>query len=247
MRKTGIHPPTVPRQGIRATSPDPAEPPRNALRRKRKTHFLEPFRLARAARADLIEGLSEHGIGDAESRDLFAAAVEYGIASCRSASSAPPVSPRPPTRPVEDTTHRIRALATAATGLADQFEQLDATARADLGRLLRGSDPFDRPHEAAYLSAIERELRRIAAAASSAEQAQPADTAPTAAAAPPQSTRATGRLVARIADAYEACFETKASDDPSAAFIPVLRRVAAAADISLPVSDAELTALIQSR
>jgi hypothetical protein len=60
-------------------------------KRPNKARFLEPYRISEARRDDLVELLASAAVGDAESRDLFVAAIEYDIANLR--RSAPPAIP----------------------------------------------------------------------------------------------------------------------------------------------------------
>jgi hypothetical protein len=66
-------------------------------KRPAKARFLEPYRLAEDRRRALLDCLIVAGIGDPESRDLFATAVEYDIASFRQscAGSALGADPQP--------------------------------------------------------------------------------------------------------------------------------------------------------
>jgi hypothetical protein len=270
MRKSGIRTPTSTHPGapprsprIRTTDTGPAEPaPRNALKRVKKAHFLEPYRLSDAGRTGLLDCLTEHAIGDTESRDLFAAAVEYGIARCRSTAKAParqPVAdttastPAPSPAPPQTPQARPRALAETAGRVARLLSDLDDPTRQAMAERLRQTDPFDRAHDKAYFDAISRELERIAEAASALPDTTPA---PVPASAPaPAKTKppadplddAARRLILRIADAYEACFETKVEARPAPPFITVTRLIAKDAEIPMPEDDAELTAVMNSR
>jgi hypothetical protein len=295
MRKTGIPTPTPGRNGspprsrsLRSSQGEPPDaPPPNALKRTKKAHFLEPYRLSESARAALLGCLTDRAIGDPESRELFAAAVEYGIASCRAstketrATEKPVAATKPDVPPVEKPAARTAAKpslapamepppksnatfsALAETGLllVRELRALDDRSREAISDRLRASDPFDRVHDQAYLDAICREVERIVEAASVVLDApkpappvsppvSPSLAAP-APAAPPHPEDPIGatarRLVRRIADAYEACFETKAETDAGYAFIPVLRLIAEDAGITLPAQDARLLAVLQER
>jgi hypothetical protein len=59
-----------------------------------KARFLEPYHISEARRGELIGLLAAASVGDAESRDLFVAAIEYDIANLR--RSAPTSTPAPP-------------------------------------------------------------------------------------------------------------------------------------------------------
>lgn len=281
MRKSGIPTPTPGRQSSpprshrmrNAEAEPPDAPPQNALKRTKKAHFLEPYRLSESGRAALLACLSDQSVGDPESRELFAAAVEYGIASCRAstkdprtpakvetATAAPAAKPaeRPATEPTPNPSEPLSALAETARLLVRGLGALDEPSRETITCRLRRSDPFGRVHDQTYLDAVCREVERIAGAASALLDTPPASplalqpvspsAATTAAAAPPHPDDPLGetarRLVRRIADAYEACFETKAETGAGYPFIPVLRLIAEDAGIALPAEDTRLHAVL---
>ncbi|UHD16669.1 hypothetical protein [Thiocapsa bogorovii] len=280
MRKSGITTPTPGRKSspprsrpVRNPKAEPPDaPPQNALKRTKKPHFLEPYRLSESARAALLECLCDHAVGDPESRELFAAAVEYGIASCRASAKGtrttektsvitePDVRPAemPAAKPAErraiepnpNPSAPLSALAETARQLVRALGALGDRSREAIGDRLRSSDPFDRVHDHAYLDAVSREVERIAEAAAAALDTPPALPHVSPAAATPAPTTATHaaepidetarRLVLRIADAYEACFETKVGTGSGYPFIPVLRLIAQNAEIALPAEDVRL-------
>ncbi|QVL49964.1 MAG: hypothetical protein KFB96_05645 [Thiocapsa sp.] len=277
MRKSGIPTPTPGRQSSpprsrrmrNAEAEPPDAPPQNALKRTKKAHFLEPYRLSESGRAALIACLTDQTVGDPESRELFAAAVEYGIASCRAstkdtripakvgeAAAVPALKPPEPpaTESTPNPSEPLSALAETARLLVRGLGALDEPSREAITGRLRSSDPFDRVHDQTYLDAVCREVERIAGAASTLLDTPPAlqpvspSAATTAAAAPPHPDDPLGetarRLVRRIADAYEACFETKAETGAGYPFITVLRLIAEDAGIALPAEDARLHAVL---
>ncbi|SDX28101.1 hypothetical protein [Thiocapsa roseopersicina] len=283
MRKSSIPTPTPGRKSspprslsLRNPQAEPPDaPPQNALKRAKKAHFLEPYRLSEPGRAALLACLTEQAVGDPESRELFAAAVEYGIASCRAPTketraaaqpaiaSAPDARPtaqpsaNPAAEPTPNPSAPHSALAETARLLVREIGALDDRSREAITGRLRASDPFDRVHDQAYLDALCREVERIAEAASFLLDAQlgsppvassAATSAPAAAAHPDDPIGETARrLVRRIADAYEACFETKAETGTGYPFIPVLRLIAEDAGIALPAEDARLLAVLPQR
>ncbi|WP_296699521.1 hypothetical protein [Thiocapsa sp. UBA6158] len=283
MRKSSIPTPTPGRKSspprsrsLRNPQAEPPDaPPRNALKRTKKAHFLEPYRLSESGRAALLACLTEQAVGDPESRELFAAAVEYGIASCRAstketrAPAQPAVASEPHARPSAQPAANPAAeptpnpsaphsiLAETARLLVREIGVLDNRSREAITGRLRASDPFDRVHDQAYLDAVCREVERIAEAASVLLAApplpppvslpeSPAAATPAPAAAHPDDPigETARRLVRRIADAYEACFETKAETGAGDPFIPILRLIAAEAGIALPAQDARLLAVL---
>ncbi len=174
-------------------------PPPNALKRIKKAHFLEPYRLCDTVRTALLTCLADQGIGDRESRDLFAAAVEYAIAGCRVSTRVPRGSPDEPApiqsasgvipaaEPAIETAAPMPSIAEAARLFLKLLAELNQPARAAIAAQLRASDPFDRAHDQAYLDAISREVERIAEAAACARSdPAPSTTHPHTQITPPQ-------------------------------------------------------------
>ncbi|EGV16842.1 hypothetical protein [Thiocapsa marina] len=286
MRKPGISTPTSgrksspprnrPLRNPQAESPD--APPQTALKRTKKAHFLEPYRLSESARAALLACLGDHAVGDPESRELFAAAVEYGIASCRAPSTKTRVNEKPAiaaeqkirpaekpaagpsaspaAEPTSNPSASLAALAETARRLVRGLGALDDRSREAIGNRLRNSDPFDRAHGQAYLDAVRREVERIAEAAAALDTPSASSISPPASSSDPTPAPAAAaqaedpieetahRLVRRVADAYEACFETKAETGAGYPFIPVLRLIAEDAGIALPAADAPLLEIL---
>jgi hypothetical protein len=87
------------RPWVRARPPQSQTPVEDAPKRRSKARFLEPYRLTDERRAALLDCLRIAGVGDTESRDLFAAAVEYDIAgfrqSCPASASASEAASEP--------------------------------------------------------------------------------------------------------------------------------------------------------
>jgi hypothetical protein len=263
MRKTAAETPTADRKGspprghwVRGSDSEPAEPAaRNALRRTKKASFIEPDRLSETARAALLARLSELKLGDQDSRELFAAAVEYAVASSRSAVTEAP-APAAPTPPAVVTSRPavpagpLQELAQTAALLAERLSRLDAQTREALLTQLQQSDLFARAHDQAYLETVAREIRRIGEASAAVSQAQPA-VATTKASRPDasraQAAKRAARLVQRVADAYESCFETRVTEVTGELFVPVIRMIGAEAGIELSPEDAELMALLRGR
>lgn len=265
MRKTAAETPTADRKGppprghwVRGSDSEPSEPAvRNALRRTKKASFIEPDRLSETARAALLARLSELKLGDQDSRELFAAAVEYAIASSRGAAAETPApTPAAPT-PAAVATSRLaipagplQELAQTAALLAGHLSRLDTQTCEALLTQLQQSDLFGRAHDQAYLETVAREIRRIGEASAAVPQAQPA--AATAKASRPEASRAqagkrAARLVQRVADAYESCFETRVTEVTGEVFIPVIRMIGAEAGIELSPEDAQLMTLLRGR
>jgi hypothetical protein len=262
MRKSGIPTPTPghqssPPPGRRMRTPEaepPDAPPQNALKRTKKAHFLEPYRLSETGRTALLDDLTRHTLGDPESRLLFAAAVEYGIAGCRATPKetqprqGKPIAAEPAAPPTPHPTAPLSALAETARLLARGLGALDSPSREAIVARLRASDPFDRLHDQAYLDAVCREIERIAEAASGLLDTPPLPPPVPAPASPDAPIEETARrLVRRIADAYESCFETKVETGAGSPFIPVLRLIAEEAGVELPAEDAKISAVLARR
>lgn len=229
----------------------PQEPRTSASEGKRasKARFLEPYRLSEERRAALLEPLIAEGIGDLESRDLFAAAVEYDIASCRQGvpEGATESEPEPDPRteaPIHDLRgHPLSGLREQARALADTIDALAPPSRAAVATALHRTDPFRRGYDEGYLEAVGAELRRIAEAVSSTS-APPAPPAPL---ADPPICDAARRLVRRIASAFEECFERKPAIVEGGPLEPVLRLIASEAGIRLPRDPAALAEALARR
>jgi len=265
MRKSSIQTPTaVPERSAprkhwvrKASADSDAQPTQNALKRTKKAHFLEPYRLSEATRAALVERLTSHAIGDPESRGLFAAAVEYGIASCLAAKAETPVEieaePAPPCDVPNDLSAPLARLADSADRFGESLSRLDEPSIEAIKRHLQSSDPFDRLHDQAYLDAVCRQAKRISDAATASIDALSAPApggrtkSPTTRAAGISLTTAARRLVVRIADAYESCFEIKATATPESAFIPVLQLIGNEAGIEIPADDAPVATVLERR
>lgn len=227
-----------------------ADPARGGgtAKRSKKAHFLEPYRLCEARRAALLELLAGHAVGDPESRDLFAAAVEYGIASCRAGSRT--TLPRPEAVPERvDPEGTLGALAEAARLLAERLKALGEQERGAILNRLGASDPFGRVHDTAYLDAVGREVSRVAeAATASLEAAPPApDKGPGRGRPTVPVADAARRLILRVADAYEDCFEAKVQPETGPAFVPVLRLLGEEAGIAVPSDPASLQEVLRRR
>ncbi len=264
MRKTAAETPTADRKGppprshwVRGSDSEPSEPAvRNALRRTKKASFIEPDRLSETARAALLARLSELKLGDGDSRELFAAAVEYAIASCRGAATETPAPAAPTPAPVAASHPAVPAgplqeLAQTAALLAERLSRLETQTREALLTQLQQSDLFGRAHDQAYLETVAREIRRIGEASAAVPQAQPAAATTTKTSRPDpsraQAAKRAARLAQRVADAYESCFETRVTEATGEVFIPVIRMIGAEAGIELSPEDAELMALLRGR
>jgi hypothetical protein len=160
-------------------------------------------------------------------------------------------TPAPSPAPAQTQQTRPSALTETARRLAYLLSDPDDPTRQAMAERLRQTGPFDRAHDKAYFDAISRELERIAEAASALPDTTPAPAPPPAPAQtkPPADPLddAARRLILRIADAYEACFETKAEPSPGTPFLTVTRLIAKDAEIQMPEDDAELTAVMTSR
>jgi hypothetical protein len=180
-------------------------------RRPPKARFLEPYRLSEEHRAALIQLLFAGAVGDAESRELFASAIEYDIANARQALAReePPATegPAAPQPVVEQFSEPMAALAPetleqpgdakpslpadlayASRSLAERIAGLEAPIRDAIAESLRTQDPFCRTYDGAYLAALCAELSRLADAVEGQTQHQAPVTAeaPPADAAPPE-------------------------------------------------------------
>ena len=181
------------RYWMRANPMAPKAVPNEGLgKRPSKARFLEPYRLSDERRAALIQLLDDGGIGDGESRELFASAIEYDIANARQALARepPPAAAEPPiAEPVTaeapavlpeaaETAPALPAdLAYTARSLAERIAGLEGSVRNAIVEALQGRDSFQRVYTGAYLEALCAELNRLADAVASQPQHPTPETA----------------------------------------------------------------------
>ncbi len=235
-------------------------------KRPLKTRFLEPYHLSVEHRQVLLDGLARAQVGDPESRDLFASAIEYDIANARQAAlhdEPPPApatqpeviepaaaqSPVPEQSPQQDPQQAgLGDLAARARSLAEQIGALEEGARTALGAKLRSADLFQRGYDGAYLEALCTELRRIAgAAAAFVPAAAPAAVLPPAPPPPAPLSAAARRFLRRVARVYEEVLESKASLLPGGPFFEALRLIAEEAGIRLGEDPDAVAAVLEER
>jgi hypothetical protein len=165
-------------------------PGKGVPRPSAKKRFVEPYRLSEEQRVAMLAPLAERGLGDAESRDLFAAALAYDIATCYELTAAEPLIPEPPQEAPQTaavvaprsvpgkrraspaardqaSTHPVMPsalaeLAQAAKALTERIQALDPQTRIGLFQALHESDRFHRGYDDAYLAALGGELVRLA-------------------------------------------------------------------------------------
>lgn len=93
--------------GVHPSPPSPARGMQKAIPKKR---FVEPYRLSDGQRDAMLAPLAERGLGDAESRGLFAAALAYDIATCyelTTSQPAPEQAPEPTPAPVPEASPKV--------------------------------------------------------------------------------------------------------------------------------------------
>lgn len=260
MSKAGPHssPGARPSSGrshwVRTTAAPPStEPTSSGTKQPRGKRFVEPYRLSDAQRTALVDGLAEGDVGDAESRALFAAAMEYDLARFRelfAESQQDPRSPAPPPtaiRPpaLHKPAYDLVGLARAAQALAERIDELDADGAAQLQRALTDADPFKRAYGPAYLDALRCELQRLATVggqpAVSGQAAPPNPrTKPT-----PDVSDAARRFVLRAASTFRDCFELPVTAQRSSPFLLTLKALKAATSIRIPVDQRTLARILK--
>lgn len=186
---------------------------------------------------------------DSESDAPFLSGSEPSVAA--SISAAPDAEPQ--------TQASVASIADTAHRLAASLLALDHDQRRVLGGALRQSDPFDRSHDDAYLSAIASELGRIARAASDLTPAPvsqvPSAAPPTRAAkvpAPPTADRvqaasqpahkqsatpphpAALAFIRHAANVFEQCFDNPPSLKAQDPFARVLSAIAETTGVPVP-------------
>jgi hypothetical protein len=162
--------------------------------------------------------LEKARIGDTESRQLFAAALEYDLARFQELPleqpSVPDVSEPKGLGPDE----RLQELTEAARAVADRLSDLDEAARETLLTALTQADQFHRGYGNEYINTILEELARIAAAA-------------------PKKRAASGsarQFIRRVADAFSDCFEARPTVEGEGAFATVLKAIINATGVHVP-------------
>lgn len=246
-----------------------AVPSEGPGKRTPKARFLEPYRLSDERRAALIELLASGGVGDGESRELFASAIEYDIANVRQALAreapqpvAEPPEPAPLSGPAPESVPEPGEaglllpadLAHTARSLAERIAGLEGSVRDAIAEVLQGRDPFRRTYDGTYLEALCTELRRLADAVAS-QTPGPASAvvhapsvAPVASPEPPPSPplgEGARRFLRRVARVYEEVLECRADARSGSAFVAVLGLVTGEAGIVLPHEPAQLAEVLQ--
>lgn len=253
------------RYWMRANPMAPKAVPNEGLgKRPSKARFLEPYRLSDERRAALIQLLGDGGIGDGESRELFASAIEYDIANVRQALARepPPAAAEPPIaepvtaeapaalpEPAEAAPALPADLAYTARSLAERIAGLEGSVRNAIAEALQGRDSFQRVYTGAYLGALCAELNRLADAVASQPQHRhqtPEAAQPPAPPAPePRLGESAQRFLRRVSRVYEEVLESRADPAPDGVFGAVLGLVAEEAGIALPREPAALARAVQ--
>ena len=190
--------------------------------------FVEPVRLSAEQRARLLAPLAGHGIGDAPSRELFVAAMEYDLAGCRALQAAPdrpPAATQPPSPASGEPS--LRELGVLAETLARHLAGLDESAANQLQRQLAATDRFARGYDSHSLRALRGELERLGQAAGAV---RPAD--------PPRLPEAARWFVRRAAEAFRDCFEWEPGAAPGEPFLVALAAVVEVGELAIPLDPA---------
>jgi hypothetical protein len=231
-----------------------------------KKRFVEPYRLSDAQRAAMVAPLAEGRIGDPESRELFAAALAYDLATCYDLMAASPdgtaapaateTAAAPAGRAPGKTQGRKTArtavpapalaeLADVAKTLAARLDGLEGAVRTALLHGLAENDPFHRGYDEAYLAALRGELMRIALCTGAkvpvpgAEQPAPLAKPPT-----PKPSPAARQFIARAAGAFEECFDQAPTAQVGGPFAAMLKALATATGLRIPTDARTLADLL---
>jgi hypothetical protein len=237
-----------------------------------KKRFVEPYRLTPEQRAAMLAPLAERGVGDPESRELFANALAYDLATCYERTVANPEpdplaaptaaeTPAPTARQAQakgrsrrvDQTEALESglaeLAKAAQGLAAQFDALHTKARSDLLHGLREGDRFRRGYDDGYLVALREELLRVAASIGGAATDEAASAAPPAdrptKQAVPKPSPAARQFIARAAGAFEECFDQAPTAQVGGPFTALLKALVSITGVRIPTDARSLGELIK--
>ncbi|MGE5152669.1 MAG: hypothetical protein ACM3ST_01525 [Bdellovibrio bacteriovorus] len=228
-------------------------------KRPPKARFLEPYRLSEERRHALIGLLAEGGVGDGESRELFASAIEYDIATARQALTREPpgvVEPSPPPVVAEPAVEvRPGPLAAAPAvpedladitrALAQRIADLDVPVRDAILESLQEQDRFRRRYDGSYLEALCAELGRLADALASRPESLPPPTSEPPVSVPPPLGEGARRFLRRVARVYEEVLEARADPQSAPVFGAVLSLVSMEAGLSLPREPALLTEVLK--
>jgi hypothetical protein len=208
-----------------------AAKPRAKSAPRGKQRFLEPQRLSDDQRTTLLAALAEAGVGDDESRGLFAAALEYDLArfpQLAAEQAAQQIDTTPPAAEESAQDQLLLELAQGARALAERLQGLDAPAMQRLQQALTETDRFRRGYDNKYIECLREELMRIAAMASVCQvRAKPAKPKR------PPVTDAERQLLQRLADAFSDCFEMRPTPDQGP-FVLALAAVTQVTGIRLP-------------
>jgi hypothetical protein len=241
-----------------ASRPNPPPPSQSSPKKR----FVEPYRLSSEQRADMLAPLAERNVGDAASRELFAAALGYDLATCyeltvtNTEPGLPAILPEPAAP--EAAVARGKAqlalpdpalaeLAEAARVVAVRLDALDPTARTKLLQTLGGGDPFCRGYDDAYLSALRGELLRLATGVATVAVDAPATEPPPPPkrTAPPKPSPAARQFIARAAGAFEECFDQAPTAQVGGPFVAMLKALVEITGVRIPTDPHNLAALLK--
>jgi hypothetical protein len=238
-----------------------------------KKRFVEPYRLSSEQRAAMLAPLAERNIGDTESRELFAAALAYDLAACYELTVANPEPDLPaahvstePGAPASGVTCAkssgragarpaprnpvLHELAQAAQALALRLDALEAEERAKLLHGLREGDRFRRGYDDDYLSALRGEVLRLAAgvdagSAHSGSAAESSRPRPPRRPAAPKPSPASRQFIARVAGAFEECFDQAPTAQVGGPFAVMLKALVAVTGVRIPTDARNLAELLK--
>lgn len=214
--------------------------PAPAVKKPKGKRFVEPYRLSHEQRAGIVAALQAHGVGDDDSRSLFAAAMEYDLAGCQVLTAPSPEPARAPRPRLSAADKAIAEVATAARALAEQVGRLDAGTIVRLQAALKEADRFKRTYGDDYLRSLRCELERVAAVAPAASPKPAPNPKPDM----PETAR---RFILGAADAFGDCFEVKATAQRGSPFLAVLNAIVAATGVLVPVDQPTVAELLAAR
>jgi len=200
--------------------------------------FVEPYRLSAEQRALILVTLAERSVGDDESRNLFAAAMEYDLASCHRLTEPETQASAAKQPPDSKEYAALTALAAAAERLAAEIKGLNDVASQRLQEGLEATDRFQRSYGGDYLKSLRYELMRLVSVGQSPELFTPTT--------PREHTLSeeAHRFVLRAADAFEACFELAPDARGDSPFVAAVEAIVAATGIRVPTDRAILAQIL---
>lgn len=217
--------------------PSPAKKEATSLKVAGGKLFIAPLRLSGEQRATLLGPLEEQGVGDSESRGLFASALEYDLADYDALNKR---ELEPQRQEILTKTDNLLAeLSRTAQNLGDHLARMDSETALQLQEGLHDGDRFKRTYGDAYIDSLQRELSRVAAATPSKTSARAAESPE------PAVSKGARRFVLRAADAFSDCFELTATAQQGDPFLAAMKALVTSTGIDIPTDQVTLAEILR--